>query len=211
MKKQQLIILGFGGHARSVADVALACGYSSLLFVDSNAREGENFLGHPVFAELDLLAQGCDVFPGAGDNIRRQQQCREITLLGLTPAKLISPLASIGVGSSIEAGCFVGHHAHIGPMTEIAKGCIINTGAIIEHESKVGAYAHVSVNATIAGRSTLGSLSMLGAGATIIDGVTVGDRIMIGAGAVVHRSITGSGTYVGVPATKLSCLDEVDD
>jgi len=204
MSNQQLVILGFGGHARSVADVALACGYSSLLFVDSNARKGENFMGHPVLTELDLLALGCDVFPGAGDNTRRQQQCREIELLGLTPAMLVSPLASIGIGSSIGAGCFVGHHAHIGPMAEIAQGCIINTGAIIEHESKVGAFSHVSVNATIAGRSTLGSLSMLGAGATIIDGVTVGDHIMIGAGAVLHRSTNVPGTYVGVPANKLT-------
>ncbi|WP_252273530.1 NeuD/PglB/VioB family sugar acetyltransferase [Pseudomonas subflava] len=204
MKNQQLIILGFGGHARSVADVALSCGYSSLLFVDGNAREGENFMGHAVLAELDILSQSCDVFPGAGDNKRRQQQCREIALLGLTPTTLISPLASIGAGSSIEGGCFVGHHAHIGPMAEIAQGCIINTGAIIEHESKVGAFSHVSVNATIAGRSTLGAFSMLGAGATIIDGVTVGDHIMIGAGAVLHRSTNVPGTYVGVPANRLS-------
>lgn len=204
MRRQQLIILGYGGHARSVADLALACGYTNLFFVDSNAREGENFMCHPVFAELDLLAQGCDVFPAAGDNTKRQEQCREIELLGLIPTTLVSPLASIGVGSSIGAGCFVGHHAHIGPMAEVAPGCIINTGAIIEHESKVGAYSHVSVNATIAGRSSLGALSMLGAGATIIDGVKVGDHIMIGAGAVVHRAINAPGTYVGVPACKLS-------
>jgi sugar O-acyltransferase (sialic acid O-acetyltransferase NeuD family) len=202
-EKNRLVILGFGGHARSIADVALACGYSSLLFIDSNAREGENFFGHPVLAELDLPVQGCDVFPGAGDNTRRQQQCREIELLGLTPVTLVSPLASIGVGSSIGAGCFVGHHAHIGPLAEVAPGCIINTGAIIEHESKVGAYCHVSVNATIAGRSTLGSLSMLGAGGTIIDGLSVASSVIVGAGALVNRSITCSGTYVGVPVRKL--------
>lgn len=200
MKGRRLIILGFGGHARSVADIAVACGYSDLIFVDGNAREGEHFLGHPVLASLDISAQSCDVFPGGGDNTRRKQQCEDIVLLGLTPATLISPLASIGIGSSVAAGCFVGNHAHIGPMAEVSLGCIINSGAIVEHESKVGAYSHVSVNASIAGRSTLGSLSMLGAGATIIDGVDVGDHITIGAGAVVHRSISAPGIYVGIPA-----------
>ncbi|CAD2251687.1 UDP-N-acetylbacillosamine N-acetyltransferase [Stutzerimonas stutzeri] len=203
MNAQRLVILGFGGHARSVADVALVCGYSSLLFVDSNARDGEHFMGHPVVAELDVIARTWDVFPGAGDNATRKQQCREIARSGVVPVTLISPLASVGVGSTIGVGCFVGHHAHIGPMAKVEEGCIINTGAIIEHESEVGAYAHVSVNATIAGRSALGSLSMLGAGATIIDRVKVGDGITIGAGAVVHRSISAPGTYVGVPAVQL--------
>ena len=203
MKNRQLIILGFGGHARSVADLALACGYKNLIFVDSNARENEHFLGHPVLATLDIIALDCDVFSGAGDNVRRQQQFQEMALLGLTPTTLVSPRASIGVGATLGAGTFVGHHAHIGPMAEVAQGCIINTGAIIEHEAKVGAHSHVSVNATIAGRSSLGTLSMLGAGATIIDGVEVGDRIMIGAGAIVHRSISIPGTYAGVPAKKL--------
>lgn len=204
MNANRLLILGFGGHARSVADIALSCGYKELLFLDTNAQQGENFLGHPVVPQLEeQLYTELAAFPAAGDNLIRQEQCRRIRSLGRMPATLISPQASIGRGAVISPGCLVGHHAHVGPMSRIGEGCIINTGAIVEHESTVGDFSHVSVNATIAGRTQLGSLAMLGAGATIIDGLSVCDRVTIGAGAMVHRSINIAGTYVGVPAKRV--------
>jgi UDP-N-acetylbacillosamine N-acetyltransferase len=38
-----LLILGFGGHARSVADVAIASGITQLCFIDANAKPNESF------------------------------------------------------------------------------------------------------------------------------------------------------------------------
>jgi sugar O-acyltransferase (sialic acid O-acetyltransferase NeuD family) len=200
---RRLLILGFGGHARSVADVAMRCGYETLLFVDENACEGETFLGFDVIKSLvSPLSSDWDAFPASGDNLRRSQQYESIAQLGLGIATLISPAATIGIGSQVESGCFIGHHAHVGSMAKIGRACIINTGAIVEHESQVGDYSHVSVNATIAGRSTLGAFSMLGAGACIIDGLSVVDHVILGAGAVVHRPIVDAGTYVGIPASR---------
>lgn len=199
-----LIILGFGGHARSVADVALVAGYDRLLFVDPNAGESETFLGHKVVSLWDgNLPLGWHVISAAGDNARRKNHCDLIAAHGHTPATLIAPTATIGAGSGILAGSFVAHHAHIGPMARIGYGCILNTGSIVEHEAHVGDYSHVSVNATIAGRSKLGNLSMLGAGATIIDNVEVAGNVIVGGGSVVHRNITASGTYAGTPAKRL--------
>jgi sugar O-acyltransferase (sialic acid O-acetyltransferase NeuD family) len=206
MNPKKLAIMGFGGHARSIADVALACGYTELLFVDENAGPDENFLGHRVVSHFDAREKDTswyDAFAASGDNVRRSEQCGTIEQLGLTLVSLISPIASVGVGSLVAPGCFVGHHAHIGPMAKIGRACIINTGAIVEHESYVGDYSHVSVNATMAGRSKLGAFSMLGAGATIIDGLSVIDGVTIGAGAVVNCSIEIRGTYVGIPARRL--------
>lgn len=201
---KKLLILGFGGHARSVADVALACGYDELVFVDEHARDGENFLGHPVTAIIDpYVGQGWVIFPAAGDNRKREMQCVTAREFGLSIATLVSPKASIGAGACLSAGCFVGHHAHVGPMARVGCACIINTGAIVEHECQVGDFCHVSVNAAIAGRSGLGDYSMLGAGATIIDQVLVCNNVMIGVGAVVNRSIEIPGTYVGVPARRV--------
>jgi len=204
---KRLVILGFGGHARSIGDVALACGFKELLFVDENAHEGEHFLHFPAMKSWDTsltLPAHWLAFPGSGDNIRRRHQCDEILSCGFQLATLVAPTASIGVDCKLDEGCFVGHQAHIGPMARIGKGCIVNTGAIIEHECVVGKFTHVSVNATIAGRSRLGSFAMLGAGATIIDGIDVCDHVTIGAGGVVHRSIAEPAVFVGVPAHKLN-------
>lgn len=204
MTPKKILIMGFGGHARSVADVALACGYTELMFVDENARPSEHFLNHIVMNSLDELeALGWDAFAASGDAMKRQQQCLALEAAGLSLVSLIAPSATICIGSSIAPGCFVGHHAHIGPMATVGKSCIINTGAIVEHESCVGEYSHVSINASVAGRSKLGAYSMLGAGAIIIDRLSVADGVMIGAGAVVISSIESSGTYVGTPARKM--------
>ena len=205
MADKKLLIMGFGGHARSVADVALACGYIDLLFVDIHAIPNENFLGHPVLKNLENLDNSWRyAIAASGDSRLRREQCASIELLGLTTISLISPTATVGLGSVIGPGSFVGHHAHIGPMVEIGRACIINTGAAVEHESYVGDYSHVSVNAIMAGRSKLGSFSMVGAGAVIIDGVSVSDEVIIGAAAAVIDDIQTSGTYVGVPALRIS-------
>lgn len=209
MTHKKLIVMDYGGHARSVADVAFSSGYDDFVFFDKNAKPGERFLNYPVIPSMEgFFELGCDAISAAGDNLRRAKQCQMILEAGLNLVNVISPHASIGLGASIGMGCFVGHHAHIGPMASIEDGVIVNTGAIVEHESSVGAYAHVSVNSSIAGRSSLGKYSLLGIGASVIDGISVTDYVSIGAGAVVHRSILESGIYVGIPAKRIKSLVE---
>jgi sugar O-acyltransferase (sialic acid O-acetyltransferase NeuD family) len=200
-----LVILGFGGHARSVADVALSVGFNSLLFVDKNAKDGETFLGFTVRKEIyGAIPQGWECMPATGDNRLRQEQVLFVQSAGWPLATLVSGTATIGAGAEISPGCFVGRHAHIGPMAKVGAGCIINTGAVVEHECIVEDYTHVSVNSTLAGRSHLGKFVFLGTGATVIDGISIVDNVTIGAGGVVVESIGSPGTYVGVPAKKIA-------
>jgi UDP-N-acetylbacillosamine N-acetyltransferase len=199
-----LVLLGFGGHARSVADVALTAGYGRLWFVDDNAAEGERFLDFPVQRLMPQDAGNWVYMPCAGDNRRREAQIRQLIDANLTVATIISPTATIGHGSSIGPGCFIGHHAHVGPLAKLGAGCIVNTGGIVEHDCIVGDCVHVSVNSILAGKSSLGDRVFLGAGAVVIDGISVGSDVTIGAGAVVAESIQLPGIYAGVPARKIS-------
>jgi sugar O-acyltransferase (sialic acid O-acetyltransferase NeuD family) len=199
-----MLILGFGGHARSVADVALASGISQLCFIDRNARPGESFSSFPVKSSMDFeLPDDWVVIPAAGDNNKRLEQCEWANQQGWRLGTLIAPSATVGIGAHIGEGSFIAHHAHVGPMASVGRGCIINTGAIVEHECTVGHYSHISVGAVVAGRSRIGDRCFLGAGSTVIDGVQVTDDVVLGAGACVHRNLEDSGTYVGVPAKVL--------
>lgn len=205
MIAQKLVILGFGGHARSVADVALSLGYNALCFIDANARLGEQFLGHPVLPEWECVdIEIADFFVASGDNEQRKRLCQKLVHQQQRLVSLVSPSATIGAGSEINPGTFVGHQAHIGPMAKIGQGCIINTAAVVEHECLVGDFSHVSINAALAGRSKIGQHVMIGAGATVIDGVSITDSVVVGAGAVVVASIETPGTYVGVPARSIT-------
>jgi UDP-N-acetylbacillosamine N-acetyltransferase len=198
---QQLIVLGFGGHARSVADVALALGYKKLVFVDEQAKEGEMFLDFPVLKSFTPhYPKAWCAFPASGIGLVRQAQSESIEQQGWQLVSLVAPSATLGVGCAVGDGVFVGQQSHIGPMAKVGRGSIVNSGAVVEHECSVGEWAHVSVNATMAGRSRLGDYSILGAGATVIDGLMVNNQTTIGAGAVVCKSIAVAGVYVGVPA-----------
>lgn len=199
-----LLILGFGGHARSVADVALAAGYKDLMFLDDNAKDGETFLGFPVLRDFaGALPNGWDSFSAAGDNKKRQEQITRIKRMDWPLASLISPHATVGYGAQIAEGCLVAHHAHVGPDAQVGAGCIINTSAVIEHECRVGSFSHISVNATIAGRAFIGEKVFIGAGAVVVDGISICDDVVVGAGGVVIADIPYSGIYVGVPVRML--------
>lgn len=199
-----LVIFGFGGHARSVADVALACGCTSIMFIDENPRDGETFLGHPVLRTMpDVFPAGWRCFAAFGDNRRRARQVASMLEAGLPLTTVIAPTATIGAGATIGTGSFIAHHAHIGPQATVGKGVIVNTGGVVEHDCTVGDFVHVSVNSTLAGRSRLGDLVFLGTGATVIDNVSIGKGIVVGAGGVVVESLEMPGTYVGVPVRRL--------
>ncbi|TGQ50727.1 acetyltransferase [Mesorhizobium sp. M1C.F.Ca.ET.193.01.1.1] len=196
-----IYILGFGGHARSVADVALAAGVKDLIFVDANARRDERFAGFPTVTILPMiLPPGWKVFPAIGDNLGRKAACSDQSALLV---KLISPTATIGTQAQVGPGTLVAHHAHVGPAATVGRGVIINTGAIVEHECKIADFSHISVNATVAGRAHIGSNVFIGAGATVIDKVSICDDVIVGAGATVVDHIVAPGTYVGTPAHPL--------
>lgn len=201
-----LLVLGFGGHARSVADVALACGIKNLLFIEPHARTGENFLGHAVESGWPEIALFPDwqYLPASGNGAIREQQMREAKARGWKAATLIAPTATIGVGATVGEGSFVAQHAHVGPMAQFGAACIVNTGAAVEHEVIVGAFSHVSVHSVVAGRARIGSFCFIGAGAIVIDKVQVADGITLGAGGVAASDLLETGTYIGVPARLLN-------
>ena len=195
-----LYVFGFGGHARSVVDVAYAAGYRQIVFVDPNVRPGENFGG---FSAVTALASAEPDWLGhvaLGDSARR----RDLTeTLSIPLATLIAPSATIGIEAILKGGVFVGHHAHVGPAARIGRGVIINTGASVDHETIVGSFSHVAVGATVAGRCRIGDNCMIGAGAAFIDGISIGDNIVVGAGATVVADLAVAGTYVGTPARRI--------
>lgn len=203
MNPAGLVVLGFGGHARSVADVALRAGIDRLLFVDEAARPGEGFAGFVAQRHWPELQPGWCAFPASGDAGRRKDLMSAAEARGFEICALLSPSAYVGVEAVVHKGAMIAHRAHIGPGATIGAGAIVNTAAVIDHETQIGEYCHIAVNATVAGRCVIGRGVMIGAGAVVVDNVRVCDGVTVGAGTVVVRNITEPGTYVGSPARRL--------
>lgn len=53
----------------------------------------------------------------------------------------------------------------------------------------------------------IGNNVFVGAGSVILPGVTIEDNVIVGAGSVVTKNLQSGNVYVGVPATKISSLE----
>lgn len=196
-----LFLIGCGGHARAVADIALHINPGlSLVFLDDHAKNNETIWNFPCRTLANQSPQNPYII-ALGDNVMRKQMYD--TLNVKTIISIVSPLAYISTTAQVKSGTFVGNFCNIGTQTTIGNNTIINTGAIVEHESSVGNHCHIAPNAAISGKTTLGDLVFVGTGASIIDKIQICSNVIIGAGATVVENITRPGTYVGTPARKI--------
>ncbi len=194
-----LIIYGCGGHARSIADVAIANGYSEITFLDDYAKLEEKIFNFPI--QKEIINSQLSSIVGLGDNNKRKHLFEQLDQKFII--SLVSKDAYLGQEACIDKGTFIGHQAYIGPNAQVGKNTIINTRSIVEHDCVIGDHSHVSVGSIMAGKAKLGDKVFLGAGAIVVDGISVCSDVVIGAGAVVTKDIVESGIYVGIPACKI--------
>jgi len=198
-----LYIMGCGGHARSIADSYIQLHHETkILFIDANARDGEQVLGFDLQPEIDAkqLAEGF-VFIGIGDNTQRSITFEKHQFANLI--SIISSSAYLSPSATIGRGCFVGNFCHIGPEAAVGDNTIINTGSMIEHGVKVGKHSHIAPNVAISGNTIIGDHVFVGVGSSIIDKVSICDHVTVGAGSTVTKDIRIPGTYVGTPIRKI--------
>lgn len=202
---EQVIIIGAGGHGKVIADIVRSCGDSVLGFLDDSPNPSTSVCGIPVLGRSEDYVN----YPEAklviaiGNGAVRRKVAQRLTdarwYTAIHPSAVISPMGTaIGEGTVIMAG------AVVNPCAIIGKHCIINTKASVDHDNRIGDYTHISVGATLAGTVTVGDTVWVGAGAVVSNNISVCADCMIGAGAVVVRSIEEPGTYVGVPARKIT-------
>ncbi|WP_321990737.1 acetyltransferase [Marispirochaeta aestuarii] len=196
-----MVIIGSGGHARSVISMALNNHIAvEGIYDDSfnNIEFKQEILGIPLSGIISNAPLYIPSIVAIGDNKKREYVVNyyKLCLTSLVSKDSIVSHQEVVIGN----GSCILPFAYIGPNTRIGLCCIINTGAVIEHDVRIGSYCHISIQSAIAGYVKIGNRCFIGAGATIIDKVEICDDVTIGAGAVVTKSIRKPGTYVGCPA-----------
>jgi UDP-N-acetylbacillosamine N-acetyltransferase len=187
-----LYIYGASGHGMVLADIARACNYTDIKFVDDGNMDYPNF--------NDLIFQGDEKFIiGIGNNqvrakLQERLNTKNFTIISLIhPSAIISPSVSIGIGTVIMP------HVVVNAQSNIGNGVILNTGCIIEHECIIGDYAHISPSVALAGNVCIGVKTQIGIGSCIIQGIQVGESSLIGAGSVVVKDIGENRIAYGNP------------
>lgn len=184
---KRVIVIGAGGHGRSVAEAILLLGRDELVgFVDDGAEPNAKVWTYPILGRTDSLhavrALADAVVVAIGNNAVREKlhaQVREAGFELLTvihPAAFVSPTAILGAGCAVMAGSVVGTEAELG------EGAIVNCGATVDHHCKVEAFGHLGVNACMAGGSVLGHRAWMQAGSALGYGVQVEAGAVLGPG-----------------------------
>lgn len=189
---EDIVLVGFGGHAKSVADcIKRQNKYNIIGYTDKqNNHSKYKYLGNDDVLE-DLYRSGvknaviCIGFLGKGDI--RERLYNQLKGIGFTLPLIIDPSAIVSDDAIISEGTFVGKNVVINTEANIGCCCIINTGAIIEHESKVGDFTHVAVSSILCGQVEVGQACLIGANATVIQCMSITDNSIIPAGDVVRK------------------------
>ncbi len=205
---RKLVLIGGGGHCRSVLDAALRSNcFDEIVITDTQLKIGGKILGCTIAAtdaELPKLKAGGFDFAFVSIGSIKSTKLREhladqAEQLGFRFPVIIDPSATVSANAVIAEGTFVGKHAVINAGASIGKHCIINTGAIVEHDCSIGDFTHVSVGAILCGAVHVGKSAFIGAGSTIIQEVRIGAKTVIGANSTVIRNVSDGQTLYGLP------------
>lgn len=184
MGRIRLLVVGAGGHGRSVAEAAELSGQFEVVgFLDDALPEGKIVFDLPVLGPVAGMAEQRAIVDQAiiaiGHNAMREKLMRQLTLAGFElatvvhPRAIVSPSAVLGAGSAVMAGAIVGTEAHLG------VGVIVNSGAVVDHHATVEDVGHLGVNSSMAGGTVLGHAAWLQAGAALGYGVRVSANTVI--------------------------------
>ena len=202
---EKMVIIGYGGHAKSVIDCIQATKKYEIVGYTDVEDKGGNFpylgtddqLEHIFESGVHSAAFGLGYM---GKSTLRDKLYGQVKHIGFELPVVADPTAIIASDAVIGEGTFIGKRAVINADSRVGKMCIVNTGAIIEHENVIGDFSHVAVGAVLCGNVRIGMHCLAGANSTVLQGVSVGDDSIIGAGALVLTDVDSNVTVVGVPA-----------
>ena len=206
MSERKILLLGGGGHCRSVLDCLLSSGdYDQIGIVDNESSS--KTLGIDVVGNDDdlprLLQEGwTEAFitvGSIGSTAVRRRLYDMVSKIGFVVPSVIDLTAVVGREVEIGPGVFIGKNAVINSGSTIGCCAIINTGAVIEHDCKIGQFAHISSGAVLCGQVSVGDDTHVGAGSVVRQGIDIGHDSLIGIGSVVVKDIPDGVKAYGNP------------
>lgn len=191
--KPKILLIGGGGHCRSVIDVIeLEGSFDIGGIVDQPERIGQKVLGYEIISsdkdleklyhdfEYVMIAFGQITSPDA-----RIKLFERLQHIGFKTPTIISPRAYVSRHATIGNGTIVLHDALINAGAIVGDNCIINSKALVEHDAIVKNHCHISTGAIINGGTVVCEGTFFGSNAVSKEGITIPQKSFIKAGSVV--------------------------
>jgi len=193
MKKEPIILIGGGGHCKSVIDVIeLQDKYEIVGIIDIPEKLNQEVLGYKIIGQdsnLPELVKKYNNFHITLGQLRNSEPriklFNQLKQLNANLPIIISPLAYISKHTVIEEGTVIMHNVIINANAKIGMNCIINTKALIEHDAVIGNHCHISTGAIVNGGVQIGNNVFYGSGAVSKEYVSIPDNSFIKANSIV--------------------------
>lgn len=201
-----LILVGGGGHCKSVIEAAESAGYNILGILDMPEDVGKPVLNYKVIGTDDDIHRYVDkaefvITVGFIKNpTTRIKLYNKVKEAGGKLATVIASTARVSKYSTIGEGTVIMHHAFVNAGAHIGANCIINTFCNIEHDAQIGDQCHISTGTIVNGDCKVGERCFIGSQSVLANGITIDEDIIVGAASFVRKSISEKGIYSGNPA-----------
>lgn len=189
-----IVLVGFGGHAKSVADCIEREGKFHIAgYTDIDKHSSKyKYLGTDATLKIIFNSGVRNAAIGIGymgkGNLRNRLY-ELVKTIGFNLPVIADPSSIISESAQIGEGSFIGKGAIINAEVIVGKMAIINTKALVEHECVVEDFAHVAVGAVLCGQVKVGKAAFIGANATVIQSQTIPDNYFVPAGMTIRKDI----------------------
>ncbi|WP_027359252.1 acetyltransferase [Desulforegula conservatrix] len=203
--KPELILVGGGGHCRSVIDAIEEADIFRIEgIVDVKENVGKDVLGYPVIGtdgDLEKLVRRYTFFLVTLGQIKtyapRLRIYEMLKNMGAIMASIVSPTAYVSKHAHIGPGTVVLHGATVNAGAEIGENCIINSHALIEHDAVIGSHCHISTGAIINGGARVGDRTFIGSGSVLRQEIKVGNGCVVQTGSLFIKDIEADSVFKG--------------
>lgn len=191
--KEDIILIGGGGHCSSVIDVIEQQGiYRIAGIVDLKEKLGEENLVYKVIGnddDLPTLARDYKNFFITLGQLRiphrRMELFQFLCELGVNLPSIISPFAYVSRHAVIGKGTVIMHMAQVNANATIGNNCIVNSKALIEHDARISDHCHISTGAIVNGGTEIGEASFIGSGVVCREYIQIPSNSFIKANSLV--------------------------
>ena len=166
-----LLILGAGGHGRSIYEMAISLDlFTHVAFLDDGAHSAEQALEKHIIGRIDKLCEFAPKYThavvGIGNNSVRETLQSKAMDAGFIISTLIHPRAMVSPSAQIEMGTVILAGAIIGANVKIGKGVIVNCQTVVDHDGVLEDFSHLGVGVSLAGNSLIGRSAFVQAGSS---------------------------------------------
>lgn len=160
----ELLILGAGGFATEVEELARSLGYNNIAFLDDSPDKARC---SPIIGKMEDCALLKKTYKNAivalGDNAQRCFWHKKLETLGYLVPSLISSCSYVSPNAVISKGCIIRQFCVVGRNVRLGSATILNIGVKVDHDCSIGDFSHLLIGSVARGCISLPPFTLVNA------------------------------------------------